>query len=101
MGNGIGGATKFEGAIKPDAISVDSYEPELYAKRVTDVPTNMQMRAVYDSSNNPIYVGVAPSGLSESTDGWLLHKLEYTGINCTKRTISYDSWDNYLTATYS
>jgi len=98
---GIGDAKKFEGCIKPDSISVDSYEPDLYAKRVTDVPSNMQLRAVYDGDGNPTYVGYAPMGLAESAAGWLLHKMEYTDGNCVKRTISYDSWDNYLTASYS
>lgn len=93
---------EFEGAVKPDAISVDSYEPNLFAKRITEIPSNMQARFVWDGSNNCTYAAYAVRELSESNTGWLLQKFTYDGSNnCTSRLIAYDSFDNYLTASYA
>jgi hypothetical protein len=91
---------KFEGAVRPDAIAVDSYEHDLSASRIAEIPTNMQARWVYDGSNQCIYAAYAPRGLAESADGWLLQKFTWVAGNCTKREIAYNSYTNYLTASY-
>lgn len=91
-----------EGAVKPSSIEVDGYEHDLFAHRMVEIPSNMQARFVYDSSNNCTYAGYATRGLSESSDGWLLQKMTWDSRgNCTKRLIAEDSWDNYLTADYA
>ncbi len=93
-----------EGAVKPDSLSVDSYEHDLSAKRTTDIPTNMQMRADYDvrTDGQPVYLGFAPQGLATSNTHWLLHKFTYDGSDrVTVRQISYNSWDNHASASYS
>lgn len=92
---------RFEGAIKPSSIEKDGYENDLYAHRSVEIPTNMQGRWVYNGSNQCIYAAYAPKGLAESANGWLIQQFTWTGANCTKRLIAYDSFDNYLTADYS
>lgn len=76
------------------------HETALFAKRMTEVPTNMQARYIYDGSDNPIYGGYAARGVSESTQGWLLHKYTWVGANMTKREIAYDSWAAATLACY-
>jgi hypothetical protein len=92
---------RFEGAVKPSSIEKDIHEQELFAQRMVEIPTNMQGRWVYDGSDNCIYAAYAPKGHAESATGWLLQKFTWSGSNCTKREIAYDSYDNYLTASYS
>lgn len=90
-----------EGAVKPSSIEVDGYEKDIFAHRSVEIPSNMQARFVYDSSNNCIYAGYAARGLSESLDGWLLQKMTWDSRgNCTMRLIATDSWDNHETADY-
>ena len=92
---------KQEGAVKPSSLEQQVYEGDLFAQRITEIPSNMKKRFVYDGSGNCIYIGYAPRGLAESSDGWLLWKLTYDVSNqCTAINIAYDSWSNYLTATY-
>jgi hypothetical protein len=77
------------------------HEVPLMAKRIVEVPSDMQARWVYDGSNNCIYAAYAARGLAESAQGWLLHKYTWVGTNCTKREIAYDSYQNYLIASYA
>ena len=94
--------TRFEPKGAANPLEDREHDAELWAKKVTEVPSNMKMRGVYDASDNPIYLGFAVRGLSESADGWLLYKLQYDSRNnCVLRDIGYDSWDNVLTASYS
>ena len=96
----LGNRTHLAGATKPDSISADSYEGLLFAKRITEIPTNMQGRWEYDTDDNCIYAGYGARGLEESDTGWLLHKFTWASGNCTKREIGYNSWDNRATAEY-
>lgn len=89
------------GQTKVSAAEAAEFEQTLSAKRITEIPSNMQGRWVYDGSNNCIYAGYAPRGLAESSTGWLLQKFTWVGQNCTSRLIAYDSYDNYLTASYA
>lgn len=79
---------------------VREHEVALFAKRMTEVPSNMQGRWIYNTSNQAIHAGYAPRGLATSNEGWLLHKLTYSGALTTKREIAYDSWDNATLACY-
>jgi hypothetical protein len=91
-----GAGLKFEGQVKPSSIEVDGYEPDLFAARYTEIPTNMQMRADYllVTDGLPTYMGYAPRGLSASDTGWLLQKFTYdVNRQCTLRQIAYSSWD--------
>ena len=93
-----------EGAIKPSAIEADCYESKVSAHRYTEIPSNLQMRADYDTRTDeqPVYLGFGPKGLAVGTTGWLLQKFTYDGSNrVTLRQIAYDKWDNRTTASYS
>lgn len=89
---------QFEKMNRPDAVR--EHETALFAKRMTEVPTNMQGRWIYDGSGNPIYAGYAARGITEASGGWLLHKFTWSGANCTKREIAYDSWADATLACY-
>jgi hypothetical protein len=76
----------------------------LAAKRVTEIPSNGQLRCDYDGQTDgqPAYIGFAPRGLGASTTGWLIQKFTYDGSRqMTLRQIAYDSWDNRASATYA
>lgn len=78
------------------------HEADMYAKRVMDMPSNQQLRVAYDGDNNPIYVGVAPSGLESSSGGWMISKFTWSSGNMTLRQTGYGAWDNRATTvTYS
>lgn len=92
----LGTGRNISGAVKPDAISVDSYEPDLFAKRYTEIPTNMQMRCDYTTRTDgqPVYLGYAPKGLASSSTGWLIQKYTYdVSDRATLRQSAYTSWD--------
>ena len=88
------------GATRSSNIENREHQISLYAKRVTEIPSDMQMRIEY-SGDLAIYVGYAPRGLSASATGWLIQKLDYTGSNVTYRSTAFDSWNNRATATYA
>lgn len=86
---------EFEGAVKPTSIEQAGFEKDLWANRITEIPSNMEGRWEYDGSNNCIYAGYAPKGLSEGSDGWLIQKFTWVGSNCTKREINYGNWTSH------
>lgn len=93
---------KPQGAVKPDSISVDSYEQDLFAKRVMDVPSNIQIRIEYNGSGYELYVGYGARGLATADLGWLIHKFTYDGSNrVTVRQSAYNSWNNRASASYA
>ena len=98
---GIGNENEEYGHTRATNIEQLEYEKELWAKRITEVPSNMQARYSYDGSNNLIYAGYAPKGLAEGTDGWLLQKYTYDGSNnVTERKIYYGNWTAKGTYTF-
>lgn len=84
-----------EGALKPSSIEWDGYEQDLSAHRVTDIPTDMQAKYVYDGDGNILYVGYSARGLSDSATGWLIHSFTYTNNVVTSRSIIYGRWSDY------
>jgi hypothetical protein len=102
MGN-IGLNNDFHGNVKPSSVEQAVYERDLCAGRMTEIPSNLQMRAAYSSTDGqPDYVGFAPRGLAEGTNGWLLQKFAYDASRqCTSRTIAYGDWTNRATETYA
>ena len=92
---------EYIGAVKPSSLEQANFEPDLSAGRITEIPSNMQGRWVYDGSNQCIYAAYAPRGLAEGTTGWLLQKFTWVAGNCTKREIAYNSYTNYSTANYA
>ena len=101
---GIGITIPQEGAVKPSSLEQEAFEYEMFASRIVEIPTNMQMRADYGASTDgqPDYVGYAPRGLAEATYGWLLQKFEYdSNRQCTSRTIAYGNWTNRASESYA
>jgi len=93
---------KQEGAVKPSSLEQQVYEGDLFAQRIVEIPSNMTKRFAYDGSGNCIYLGAAPRGLAEGTDGWLLQKFTYDGSNrCTKIEIGYGNWTNRVSEDYA
>ena len=99
----LGVGEDFEGSLKPSSVEKAVYEADLFAHRITEIPSNMQMRAEYSSTDGlPDYVGFAPRGLADTSDGWLLQKFTYDGSRqCTLRQVGYGSWDDRATVSYS
>ena len=93
----LGTSEKFSGAVQPSSIEQANFEQDLWASRITEIPSNMQMRCDYDvrTDGQPVYLGFAPKGLATSVAGWLLHKFTYDGSDrITVRQIAYDIWDD-------
>ena len=95
-----GSGLKFEGQVKPSSIEVDGYEPDLFAARYVEIPSNMEGRWAYDANDCCTYAGYAPKGLAEGTTGWLIQKFTWvagtvSGFNCTKREINYGNWTSH------
>ena len=96
----IGSPTLLAGATKPDSISVDSYEPDLFAGRVTEIPNNMTKRVDYGTRGDeqPVYVGWACKGLATSSDGWLIYYSEFDGQDrIVSIKIGYGAWNDRAT----
>ena len=97
-----GNSQQFEGQVKPSSIEKAVYDGSLGAFRISEIPSNMQMRITYGSNGKAEYIGYNDKGVAEATIGWLLQKLEYdANKRVTSRTIAYDSWDNRASASYS
>lgn len=86
---------------KTSAAEEREHEIALFARRITEVPSNMQARWSYNASNQVEYAGFAAKGLAEGTDGWLLHKFTYSSNLPTKREIAYGNWTNKASESYS
>lgn len=100
----IGDAFNLNGQTKVSDAEAREHELALFAKRFTEIPSNMQMLADYDvrTDGQPIYLGFAPRGLAEGADGWLLQKFTYDGSEqCTSRKIAYGDWTNRASETYA
>ena len=99
----IGTGQGFEGQVRPSAIEKFILEEDLYAQRTVDIPSNMGFRADYSSTDGqPDYIGYAPRGLAEGTNGWLLKKCTYDASRqCTKIEIAYGNWTNRASESYS
>lgn len=92
----LGTSDILTGQTKVSAAEAAEFEQLLSAKRTTEIPTNLQLRADYLARTDglPTYMGYAPKGLASSSTGWLLQKFTYDASSqCTLRQIAYNSWD--------
>lgn len=92
------------GAVKPSSIENDVYESSIAAYRLTEIPSNLQMRVDYDSytDGKPAYVGYAARGVASSAGGWLVQKFTYdSDRQTTLRQIAIGIWDNRASLTYA
>jgi hypothetical protein len=94
--------TELSGSTRCSMAEVREHELPLLAKRMTEVPSNMQMRMAYIAAGGGEYVGYAARGLAEGGNGWLLHKITYdSNSQITSRTVAYGSWTNRAAETYA
>ncbi len=80
------------------------HEPAMFAKRVTEVPSNMKHKYDYNGETDglPLYAGHAPKGLADDGETWLLQRFTYdANRQCTQVLVAYDTWDNRSGASYS
>jgi len=76
------------------------FEPSIDAERITEIPSNNQMKVEW-IGGNPIYCGFGAKGLSISASGWLLHKYTFDASgNATSRGICFNAWDDRALVTY-
>jgi len=103
MPSDIGSHLDEMGSVLPSKIEQATYEKDLYALRIAEIPSNMQFRADYSSTDGlPDYVGYAPRGLAEGTDGWLLKAYTYdVNRQCTQILIAYGNWTERATGSYA
>lgn len=82
------------------AVEHREHEADLFARRVTSIPSNQQVRCAYDGDLLE-YVGFAPKGLAEGTYGWMIFYLEYdSSDNFTSKTIATGTWTGRESLTY-
>ena len=91
----FGGTDNIYGNVRATEVEHSEFEAALWAKRMTEIPSNLQMQIDYTGApaGQPAYVGYGARGLVSSAQGWLLHKFTYVGDNLTLRQIAYSSWD--------
>lgn len=100
----IGDDYQLNGQVRVSDAEAREHEPLIFAKRVTDVPSNQQVKVDANgrSDNQPVYVGFAPRGLPTSSNRWLLWEITYDVYgDFSYKKIAYDSYDNRVSATYS
>lgn len=91
------------GQLKVSDAEAREHQETLLAKRVTDIPNDLQNRFDYDSRSDgqPVYLGYGAKGLDASADGWIIYKHTYDGSGfITLKQTAFDSWSNRNSATY-
>lgn len=92
----------FEGNVKPSSIEQAAFDGLIGALRYTEVPSNMAMRVAYNTDGTQKYLGWNYPGVSEDSETWLLHYLEYDASKrFIKRTIGYGSWTGVAGVSFS
>jgi len=77
------------------------HQISLMARRITEIPSDLQQRFAYNADLTILYAGYGAKGLAASSTGWLLHKFTYdANQQVTLRQSAFDSWDNRASATY-
>jgi len=100
----IGDSFQPAGAVSDTATQAREHDDAMYAKRVMDIPHNLQMRLDYTGTptGQPLYMGYGARSLASSDDGWIIYKFTYDGSDfVTLRQTAYDSWDNRASASYA
>lgn len=100
MANDI--TTAIKGSTRCTVAEEREHEIPLMAKRVVEIPSNMQTRFEYNADGTEKYVGYGARGLASSNDGWLIYKFTYNAnAQPTLIQTAYDAWDDRATASYA
>ena len=100
----IGDSFTSEGASSDTATMAREHDDAMYAKRVMDIPHNLQMRLDYSGAptGQPLYMGYGARALDAGTDGWIIYKFTYDGSdNVTLRQTAYTNWTARAAGTYA
>ena len=99
----IGDSFTSEGAASDTATMAREHDDAMFAKRVMDVPHNLQMRLDYTGTptGQPLYPGYGAKGLGVGDEGWLIYKFTYDGNDMvTLRQSQYTNWTARASGTY-
>lgn len=80
------------------------HQDTLLAKRVTEIPSDNQLRCDYDTRDDgqPVYLGTGAKGLPSSTTGWLVQKFTYNSSGyVTLRQSAIGIWDSRASLSYT
>ena len=77
------------------------HDSEVFAKRVTQTPMNLQERWDRSALGKTEYHGYTDRGVSEGSNGWFIEKWVYAGGKPVSKTIAIGtSWKNRTKAEY-
>ena len=72
---------------------------------IGEVPSNLKQRLDYTggpSATDPVYIGYAVLGTAETSTGWLIRKLTYSGSAVTEINIAVNAiWANRASITFN
>ena len=91
------------GQLKVSDAEAREHQETLLAKRVTDIPNDLQNRFDYGSRQDgqPEKLGYAARNLAADAKGWILYQYTYNENNfVTLKQTAFDSWENRNEATY-
>ena len=100
----VGDSFVSEGAASDTATQAREHDDAMFAKRVMDVPHNLQMRLDYSGTptGQPLYMGYGARGLDAGATGWIIYKFTYDGSdNVTLRQTAYHDWTDRASGTYA
>lgn len=109
----IGHEYKLNGQVRTSDAEFREHEAVLYAKRITKIASNQQVKIDYDTRTDqqPVYIAYAPKGLAESNtdngvpDGWLVKKVNYlsadSGAPIVSVQIAYGNYTSRAFLSYS
>ena len=94
--------TGLTGSLKVSMAEEREHDGALQAKRILEIPSNLQMRVAYNGDLQTEYAGYGARGLAAGTDGWLIQKFTYNASKqVTLRQSAYAAWDDRATASYA
>lgn len=97
----IGDDYKLTGQTRSSDAESREHQASLYAKRMTEIPSDLQQRFEYNGDGTVLYAGYAPRGLASSAAGWMIHKFTYTTQMVTLRQTAFTSWDGRAAGSYA
>lgn len=100
MATNFGDTALSTGQTKTSHAEEREHQNTLFAKRIVEIPSDLQQRFEYNGDGTVLYAGYAPKGLATSATGWLVHKFTYSSQQVTLRQSQYTTWDLRASGTY-
>lgn len=89
------------GAVKNSESESREHQSNLWAKRIVEIPSDIQNRFEYNADGTVKYAGYGAKGLASGTDGWLIHFFTYSSMQVTLRQSAFGNWDGRTGYTYA